>query len=210
VWLAQGLLAITPWGGDPDITAAVRDGSILHDRLRPVDTYAYWYARSAAWLLGRALPRLVLMLLFAGIGLRVAGFGAWAVCAPDSAGGIVIALVSLGLGLAVSTAITNVVNVFTIVTGTDRGASTVLGTFMILLSGNEIPLPLFPDWSRTFLELQPFAALLDTPFRIYLGQLYGGAALRAMALQVFWWSVLVLVGRRLLARAVARLEVNGG
>jgi ABC-2 type transport system permease protein len=210
VWLAQGLLALTPWGGDPDITAAVRDGSVLHDRLRPVDTYAYWYARCVAWLLGRALPRLLLMLLFAGALLRVLGLGRWAMGGPASSVALAVSLVSLTLGLGVSAATMTIVNTITVATGTDRGANVIVGTLMILLSGNEIPLPLFPDWARTFLGLQPFAGILDTPFRIYMGTLSGGGILEAMSLQAFWIVALVLVGRACLAGAFSRLELNGG
>ncbi|RZI63692.1 MAG: ABC transporter permease, partial [Variovorax sp.] len=42
VWLAQGLLALLPWMGDPEVAQAVRTGSVVYDRLRPVDHYTLW------------------------------------------------------------------------------------------------------------------------------------------------------------------------
>ncbi len=66
-WLAQGLLALLPWMADPDIAAAVRTGAIGYDRLRPVDAYALWYARTAGWMTARVVPRVALMILAAGI-----------------------------------------------------------------------------------------------------------------------------------------------
>ena len=36
-WIAQGLLALLPWSGDPEVALAVRTGAVAYDRLRPVD-----------------------------------------------------------------------------------------------------------------------------------------------------------------------------
>jgi ABC-2 type transport system permease protein len=42
-WLNQGLLALMPWGADPEVALAMRTGVVSYDRLRPVDV-RYWYA----------------------------------------------------------------------------------------------------------------------------------------------------------------------
>ena len=78
VWLGQALLALLPWVADPEIGQAVRTGGVGYDRLRPLDAYGYWYARTLGWMLARALPRAVLMVLAAGIVLPLVGLGAWA------------------------------------------------------------------------------------------------------------------------------------
>src|SRR5688572_29749347 len=46
-WVAQGLLAMLPWLGDPDITTSVRTGTVGYDRLRPLDFYSMWFSRAA-------------------------------------------------------------------------------------------------------------------------------------------------------------------
>jgi ABC-2 type transport system permease protein len=81
---------------------------------------------------------------------------------------------------------------------------------IIVFSGSLVPLPLFPDWSQPFLRNQPFAGLMDTPFRIYSGHLAGRDALFALARQAAWILVLVLIGRALMARVMARLQTQGG
>src|SRR5882672_174601 len=73
VWLGQALLALLPWVADPEVGQAVRTGGVGYDRLRPLDAYGYWYARTLGWMLARALPRAALMLLAAGIVLPLAG-----------------------------------------------------------------------------------------------------------------------------------------
>src|SRR4051812_24299354 len=73
-WLNQALLALMPWGSDPEVALAVRTGAVSYDRLRPVDAYAYWYARAAAFMTARAAPRAILMAVVAGIAMPVLGF----------------------------------------------------------------------------------------------------------------------------------------
>jgi ABC-2 type transport system permease protein len=80
----------------------------------------------------------------------------------------------------------------------------------IVLSGNLIPLALFPDWLQTFLFVQPLAGVLDIPFRIYSGNLAGAHAWAGVGLQVFWTIVLTALGRAWLERVMRRLEVQGG
>jgi len=51
VWLGQALLALLPWVADPEIGQAVRTGGVGYDRLRPLDAYGFWYARTLGWML---------------------------------------------------------------------------------------------------------------------------------------------------------------
>src|ERR1700754_2223490 len=55
-WLAQAFLTLGAWSSDPEVGLMVRSGAVGHDRLRPVDTYALWFARAAGWMTSRALP----------------------------------------------------------------------------------------------------------------------------------------------------------
>jgi len=210
VWLAQGLLALQPWNGDPAVAAAVRTGGVALERLRPLDTYWWWYARSASTLISRALPRAALMVAFAGVALPLAGLGPWGLSPPAGLGAGLAFLVSLVLVVALAATVVMLINVLIVTTMTARGANTMVAPFVILLSGSEIPLPLLPDVLHAFLFVQPLAGVMDIPFRIYVGDLTGPMAAAGVGLQVFWTVVLALVGRRLLARAMQRLEVQGG
>ena len=74
-----------------------------------------------------------------------------------------------------------------------------------------IPLSLYPDWMHRLLFVQPFAGVVDIPFRIYSGNLHGQAAWAGIGLQIGWTLVLV-AGRARVdgARRCSRLEVQGG
>jgi ABC-2 type transport system permease protein len=210
VWLAQAFLVLQPWFADAEVTAAVRTGAIGFERVRPVDTYSWWYARAAATMMSKAVPRAALMVLFAGLLLPAAGLGAWGLKPPPTVEAASAFALSLALVVLLSAAFQMLINVVVVATLTDKGANLLIAPFVILFSGGEIPLPLMPDWLHLFLFVQPLAGIVDIPFRIYAGHLAGDQALAGLALQAFWIAVLVALGRAALVRALRKLEVQGG
>ena len=209
-WLGQAFLAFLPWNADPDVADMVRSGAVAYERLRPVDTYAWWYARALAWSTARVLPRAALMVAFASVLLPLVGLGKWSLPPPPtwSAAGL-FAVSALGMVL-LSAALTVILNAIMTATMSDRGANTLAAPFVNLFSGMIIPLAFFPDALRPFLRAQPIAGLVDIPFTIYFGGLTGAEAWRAIALQAVWVVALVLVGRWWLERALGRLQIQGG
>lgn len=209
-WVAQGLLALLPWSGDPEVALAVRTGAVAYDRLRPVDAYALWFARSAGWIAARVLPRVALMAAFAAVLLPLAGLGAWRWQPPAGmAAGAAFAASAL-LALTLSTALVMLLNIAAAAALDARGINAFAVPLVILLSGNLLPLALLPDgWQRALL-LQPLAGLTDIPMRLYMGQATGVHAAALLALQGFWAAVLVGLGRVLMARTMRRLEIQGG
>jgi len=209
-WTAQALFALVPWTADPEVVQAVRSGGVSYDNLRPVDAYGFWFARSAGWLAARALPRALMLGAAAGFGLRFVGLTAWAWQAPASWAAALAFVISLGLALVVSTAVLMLLNITVVALLDERGVNALAAPFILVLSGNLLPLSLYPDGVSQLLELSPLAGILDTPLRIYLGTLSGQAAALGLLLQLFWASVIVLIGRASLAVALRRLEVQGG
>jgi len=209
-WLAQAFLSLNPWSGDPDVAAKVRTGAVSYDRLRPLDAYSYWYANAAAWMTARAAPRSALMFALTGVIFPLVGLSAWAWSPPAGLQAALLFSVSMVLVVLLSSSIVMLINICVAATLTDRGFNTLMAPIAILLTGNLVPLPFFPDWARTALFIQPFAGVVDIPFRIYFGQLNGTMALAGIGLQVFWTLVLVGLGRLWLGRVMDRLQVQGG
>lgn len=209
-WLGQAFLAFLPWYADPEVAGMVRSGAVAYERLRPVDTYAFWYARALAWSVAKVLPRAALMVAFASVLLPLAGLGKWSLPAPPTwaaAGLFAVSAVGMMLLSAVFTVLLNVVMTATM---TDRGANTLAAPLANLFTGMVIPLAFFPDAVRPWLRAQPFAGLVDIPFSIYFGGLTGTAALQAIAMQFAWVVVLGVFGRWWLGRVMTRLQIQGG
>ncbi|HUO12925.1 MAG TPA: hypothetical protein VMU37_09235 [Caulobacteraceae bacterium] len=209
-WLGQAFLAFLPWNADPDVTEMVRSGAIAYERLRPVDTYAWWFARALALQVARVLPRAALMLIFAMVLIPMVGLRKWAWPPPSSPeAAALFALSALGM-MGLSAAITLVINIMMTAMLTDRGPSTLAAPLVNLFSGMVVPLAFFPDAVRPWLRAQPFAGLVDIPFTIYFGGLSGWSALGAIAFQFGWIAALVVGGKIWLDRVMRRLVVQGG
>ena len=62
IWLGQAFLGLLPWNVDTEIAAMMRSGNVAYERLRPVDTYFYWFARALAWRTAGTLLRSIPLL----------------------------------------------------------------------------------------------------------------------------------------------------
>lgn len=209
-WVAQGLLALLPWSGDPEVALAVRTGAVAYDRLRPIDAYALWFARTAGWIAARVLPRVALMAAFAAVLLPLAGLQAWAWQLPATLAAALAFALSALLALVLSTALVMLLNIAAAAALDARGINAFAVPLVILLSGNLVPLALLPDGWQPALLLQPLAGLLDIPMRLYMAQATGARAAALLGLQLFWAVALVTLGRLLMARTLRRLEIQGG
>jgi ABC-2 type transport system permease protein len=210
VWLGQALFALLPWNIDDELAMQMRSGNVAVELLRPLDLYAYWFARTLAFRTARASLRMLPMIVLAGVALPLLGLERWALPPPDGlASGGLFAL-SLLLTVLLSTAITMLLQVSLLYTVSSEGIVRTAPSVVTLLSGMIVPLPLFPEWLQPALALQPFRGLVDVPFRIYSGHIAPLAALGEIAQQLAWFGALCWLGRVLLQRALRRVVIQGG
>lgn len=201
VWLGQAFLAMFFVGVDRDLRDLIRTGNVAYELLRPVDLYAFWYARSIALRVAPTLLRCVPMLILA----TLMGWIRWPGPAPLAAW----AAAMVG-ALLLSCALTTLMTITMFWTISGQGAARLLTAATFLLGGMIVPLPLFPDWLQPLLNIQPFRGLCDVPFRLFTGHIPADALPLTLGHQLAWTALLVMLGRRLLARAVRRVVVQGG
>lgn len=209
-WLGQAFLVLLPWNSDPEVAAMVRTGDVSYDRLRPLDTYFFWYVRAMGWMLARMVPRAALMFLLSGLILPLVGLGNWRLRFPAGLEAALLFTPAMLSVLLLSSAMVMILNIAVVVTMTERGANSFMAPLVNILSGSIVPLPFFPNWIQWILFLQPFAGLVDIPYRIYFGNLTGIAALAGLVQQLIWTAIILLIGRYLLARVMTRIQVQGG
>lgn len=202
VWLGQALLRMLPWNVDPDLRLLIRSGGVAYEMLRPLDLYAAWFCRALAWrtapTLLRALPMATIALLFLDMQppASAAAFFAWA-------------LTTVG-ALLLGCAITTLMNISLLWTVSGDGISQLVPVLVVILSGMEVPLPLFPSWAQGLLNVLPFRGLIDIPFRLYIGHLPVQELLELLAFQLGWTALFVGLGNWLLAKGQRRVVVQGG
>ncbi len=210
VWLGQALLGLLPWNVDAELQEKMMSGAVAYELLRPLDLYAFWYARTIAFRTATTCMRMLPMIFVASLVLPLIGLGDWALPPPRSVAGGVCFVASVVATIALASAITNLMHVALIWTLSGRGFNTVMTGVVIFFSGLIVPLPLFPDWLQPFLYWQPFRGLADVPFRIYSGHIDPQSAVFEILLQFAWAGVIVLGGYALMACGKSRVVVQGG
>ena len=180
----------------------VRTGTVAYELLRPMDLYWAWYCRSLAV---RSVPALlqappVFLIGMAFFGMRL----------PPSWESGMAWLISTLAALALSSALTNLMSISLLWTLSGDGISRLMPALTYTLSGLAFPLPLCPEWLRVILEILPFRGMIDTPFRLYVGNMPPEALAGALVHQLAWTVALVLWGRWLVVRAGRRMVVQGG
>ena len=210
IWLGQALLGMLPWNVDADFREQVRTGTVAYDLLRPLDVYAYWYARTLAFRVAAPTLRGIPMVLFALLVLPAVGLGDWALTPPHSAAAFAGFLVALVLAAMLATAVTLLAHISMLWTISGIGIDRILTGLVTIFSGLIVPLPLFPDWAQPFLRWQPFRGLADVPYRIYSGNIPPAEAVPELVFILVWTLVLIGIGRAILRRGVRRMVVQGG
>ena len=92
----------------------------------------------------------------------------------------------------------------------DAGVRNLQVICAMFLSGLVVPLVLFPGWSRDLAMALPWAAFLQVPADIWLGQRTGAAAWRGLAFQAAWAVALLGACGLVLRRARRKVVVQGG
>ncbi len=204
VWLQQAFFRML-LSSDADLMDKVRTGGIAYDLCRPVHLYGFYYARIMAQKLMGSLLRAFPMLVFAA--LLPEG---WGISLPASVPALTLSLLALLMGLFCICAMENITMAFTMRTLDPRGFQAMLNLLMTILSGNLLPLTLYPDsWQRA-ITLLPYAQMLDAPIRLYTGEYTIQQAPDVLLLQGGWAILLVLAGMMLWKRNQHRLIIQGG
>lgn len=204
VWFQQACFRMLV-SNDGELTQTIMKGDVAYQLVRPVDQYWYWFARALAQKVMGCLLRAVPMLFFAlllpkGIGLAL----------PKSFLHLALCLMSLSLGFIVVSAVATISNGLIIRTLDNRGVTAALNLIMIFLSGNIIPLNMFPDSWQRLNAFNPFAQIIDTPIQLYTGAYVLREIPGQMLIQCLWIVALVALGRYIWTRNLTRVIVQGG
>ncbi|MDT0341692.1 ABC transporter permease [Streptomyces litchfieldiae] len=205
VWIGQALIgAMSLLGGgfQEELQERIRSGDVAIDLYRPVDLQLWWLASD----LGRG----AFQLLARGAVPMAAGTLAFELALPVSPLSWALFLVAVGLGVVVSFAIRYLValTAFWLLDGT--GMSMISTLAAIFFSGMLLPLTVFPGAFGDVVRWLPWAAILQVPADVLLGQYQGAGVLGAFVFQACWAVVLLLAGRAVQAVATHRVVVQGG
>lgn len=203
-FLSQALIApVAVFGPNTlELAQRVRTGDIAIDLYRPVDLQAWWLAsdagRAACQLIGRGLPPMLLGALVFRLRL------------PPDALSWLAASASVALAVLVSFAIRYLAELGSFWLLDDRGLNLLAVTLAQFFGGLIVPLVLFPGGLGALARALPWAATMQIPADIWLGQHRGAGLLWALGQQALWALALLGAGRLVGAAAYRRVVVQGG
>jgi ABC-2 type transport system permease protein len=202
VWMTQALLLMVPFRLEHDLRGAIQSGAIADELLRPVDAAWMWYARSLARrvipVFLRALPLLAFAFAFGGLH------------APPGAGALAAFLAAVAAGMLLSAALSLLLSLSAFWTLGEEGLARLAPMVMWVASGVVLPLPLFPDAIQPLIAALPFRGLVDTPARLWSGDLPADACFVPLLHQLLWTVAALALVRLIAIRGLGRLSIAGG
>lgn len=204
-WLGQMFFLLQPGNIDNDIMQKIDSGDVGIELCRPLDLYFQWYARMAS---SRIIP-----FFFRGGVVIIAALimpPAIRLMPPASLAGFFCMLLSLLTAALLCPAFEMIACALRLSIPWGNGPTYIILLLGMVLSGGYLPLQLWPAFMQKFLLLQPFAGYLDIPARLYLGTMQPRDAGWAIALQLFWTILFILIGRAVMSGKLKKLVVQGG
>lgn len=206
LWMQQAFLVLfMAWLTDSEILDAIRNGGVVYELCRPVDLYYMWFAKTMANRLSGAFLRCIPIVVVAAFLPQPYGLAP-----PAGLAYAALFLVTLILAFLVTISIVMLVYVLNFFTLSPKGLQIFLVTLIDFLSGGIIPIPFFPEKIRQVVELLPFGAMQNVPFRVYSADIAGVEVARAVCIQVFWIFALIGLGRFLCRVALRKVQIQGG
>jgi len=180
----------------------VRTGALQMDLLRPLNFHLYVLLQSGGQVI---LAALTIGLL--GIAIAVLFLG---LQPPASLAHGLLFLLSLIPAFLVSFGLSFLVGLVSVYTIQASQISWVFYSTVYLLSGQFVPVWIFPPALQRVVALLPFHSMIGVPASIYIGRLSLADAGANLALQVIWAVVLLALGQFVWQHAYTRLTVQGG
>jgi len=179
----------------------LREGTIIHHLLRPINFQGMNYAQ----MLGGLVTRLILQVPMAVVAVLLFGLRF-----PTDLATWLAFLVSALLGFTVMFFFNWFLACLTFYTTEIWGLGVLIDGMTFFLSGALVPLVMMPEWVRTIVLSIPFAQALAVPVGLLTGITPLTDAPRVWLIQILWivgmWTVSTLFFRV----AVRKITVQGG
>ena len=206
LWLNQTFYAlIYIYHKDNEIINMIKKGDIAYELCRPQNLYFMWFLRVFSTKLSsvslRCLPIVVIsMLLPEPYNLSL----------PLSISSFLFFVVILFLSSILISSLITLLYVLCFYTIDTKGTMSIFCGIADILSGQTVPLPLFPRAMQLIAELLPFAYISDFAFRVYSGNIRGLSVLKGLSIELFWLVFTILIGLYFSSKIVKKVSVQGG
>lgn len=185
-----------------DLSAAMINGNIAVDLIKPYDLQVYWIFRIIGFSICKTftigIPSfIVVMIMLKGNFIIGSGF--------------LFVLPSLIMSFLISVNIDYIAGIIAFYTQSVWGVSIVKETLILLLSGMSVPIAFYPAAIGNVIKFLPFSAIFNTPMSILVSRSmsFGEIGL-LLATQVFWVVTIFFIAKAVYKGCVSHTIINGG
>ena len=122
----------------------------------------------------------------------------------------VLFLISAVIGAFLIASINTASYIIVLYTLSPSGVFSFMVAVASFLAGQYVPIPMLPKSVANVLNFFPFRYVSDLPFRIYIGNINGIAALAQIGIQLVWLAVIILLSKLVMSKKINKLVVQGG
>ncbi|MGN1371811.1 MAG: ABC transporter permease [Candidatus Coprovivens sp.] len=206
LWLNQAFFSlISVWHKDNEILSMIRKGDVAYELCRPQNLYIMWFIRILTSKLSAVLLRCPLLLI---VSLLLPS--PYNLTLPANPIAFISFIITLVISSLLITAIVTLIYILIFYSIDNKGIMGMYCSIAEILSGQVIPIPLFPTILKNIAILLPFAYISDFSFRIYTGNIYGLDIIKGLIVEITWLIILIIVGAISTNSILKRVSVQGG
>ena len=183
----------------------IKKGDVAYELCRPQNLYIMWFIRILASKLSSVLLRCFPLIIIAFILPKP-----YNLTLPFSFDSFIYFIISLSISTFLITALVTIIYILIFYSIDNKGIMGMYCGIAEILSGQVIPIPLFPHVLKTIATLLPFAYISDFSFRIYSGNIAGNAIIEGIIIEIIWLTILIIIGNIATKNILRRVSVQGG
>lgn len=188
-----------------EIGKNIMDGSIANNLIKPID-YRFSMISTA---FGQVIYRFIVPSLFIWIGLEIYCMNSLGM-EPVSVSRILIYILSTVMSFFIYVLFDFCFGLLAFVTTYMFGLQIMKFSILAFLTGQLIPLNLFPDVLQKILDVLPFSSMTYVPVMIYLGKYDTNEMIFVLGRQAVWVILLYVLGSLLWKKVTKKMVVLGG
>ncbi len=189
------------WVTSIEMIDGIREGELNKYLIRPISYFVY---HLMLFIGHNSLYYLVYFFLITGMAVF---FPEWVF--PGWTHGVMF-LITLAISVYLSYAMYFLMVCFAFWFGEVRALVIAYNLANLVLTGQMVPMQLFPEGLRNFLHFTPLPYLVDVPVSIATGRMPVEMWVSAIVMGMFWSVIITLAGMILYSRGIKRYEGFGG
>lgn len=206
IWLMQAFFSmIYPYLYDKELLKMIKDGNLAYEIIKPQNIYLKFFVKSYSKRLANAMMRSVPIII---LGLLLPY--PYHLSIPASFENLFIFMLALIIGSALLSALSTVIQMFTIYFLEEKGLITIYSVIADLFMGTIIPIPFLPVILKNIADYLPFKYISDFPFRIYSNNISISMGYSLILGSIIWLIISLIIGNIFTKRILRKAVVQGG